>query len=186
LGVEEAMLAELDVVIFLKSHDDLERTAALVFGALRTPYEASTMEDNPGIAFYEANGLGFHAALFSNENELLDPEFEQYSHGLEITSHFWCADMDTVEMESPLSEYYARLLAFELNLETATEILLEATEESEIFEIRAFKRNPQYRLDQSPTTPKVFVVETRQVEESFDDEDLDEEDSDDGEYEEQS
>ncbi len=171
------MLAELDVVIFLKSHDDLERTAALVFGALRAPYEASTMEDSPDVTFYEANGLGFHAALFSNANELLDPEFEQYSCGLEITSHFWCADMDTVDMEGPLSEYYARLLAFELDFESATEILLEATEESEIFEIRAFKRNPQYRLDQSPTTPKVFVVETRQVEESFDDEDLEADDA---------
>jgi hypothetical protein len=184
MGVEEAMLAELDVVIFLKSNDDLERTAALTFGALRTPYETSSMEDSPGVTFYEANGLGFHAALFANENELLDPEFEQYSYGLEITSHFWCADMDTIDMEGPLSEYYARLLAFELDVETATEILLEATEDSEIFEIRAFKRNPQYRLDQSPTTPKVFVVETRQVEESFGDDDQD--DDGDQEYEEES
>jgi hypothetical protein len=181
--VEEAMLAELDVVIFLNSHDDLERTAAMVFGALKTPYEASTMDESPGVSFYEANGLGFHAALFANAGELLDPEFEQYSCGLEITSHFWCADMDTADLEGPLSEYYARLLAFELNLESATEILLEATEESEIFEIRAYKRNPQYRLDQSPTTPKVFVVETRQVEETFDDEDLDEDE--DQEYEEE-
>ena len=176
------MIAELDVVIFLKSNDDLERTAALVFGALRTPFESSTMENNPEITFYEANGLGFHAALFANEADLLDPEFEQYSCGLELTSHFWCADMDTVDMEGPLSEYYARLLAFELDVETATEILLEATEESEIFEIRAFKRNPQYRLDQSPTTPKVFVVETRQVEETFDDEELEGDEAD--EYEE--
>lgn len=177
------MLAEPDVAIFLKSNDDLERTAARVFGALRTAYEASTMEDSPGVTFYEANGLGFHAALFSNSNELLDPEFEQYSCGLEITSHFWCADMETVDLESALSEYYARLLAFDLGIETATEILMEATEESEIFEIRAFKRNPQYRLDQSPTTPKVFVVETRQVEESFEDEDLDDVDAQ--EYEEE-
>lgn len=179
------MLAELDVVIFLKSNVDLERTAAMVFGALRTPYEASTMEDSPGVTFYEANGLGFHAALFSNVDDLLDPEFDQYSMGLELTSHFWCADMDTVEIEGPLSEYFARLLAFELDIETATEILLEATEESEIFEIRAYKRNPQYRLDQSPTTPKVFVVETRQVEESFDDEDDDLDDDDAQEYEDQ-
>ena len=179
------MLAELDVVIFLKTHEDLERTAAMVFGALRTPYEASTMEDASGVAFYEANGLGFHAALFANADELLDPEFEPYAYGLEITSHFWCADMDTIEIEGPLSEYYARLLAFELDVETATEVLLEATEDSEIFEIRAFKRNPQYRLDQSPTTPKVFVVETRQVEETFDDEDEDGEEADAEEYEEE-
>lgn len=177
------MLAELDVVIFLKAHDDLERTAALVFGALRTPYETATMDDAPGVAFFEGNGLGFHAALFANANELLDPEFEQYTFGLEITSHFWCADMDTIDMEGPLSEYFARLLAFELDIETATEVLLESTEDSEIFEIRAFKRNPQYRLDQSPTTPKVFVVETRQVEETFDEEPAEEGDVE--EYEEE-
>ena len=179
------MLAELDVVIFLKSHDDLERTAALVFGALRSQYESTTMEANPGTAFYEANGLGFHAALFANEGDLLDPEFEQYSFGLEITSHFWCADMDTIDTEGPLSEYFARLLAFELDLETSTEILLETTEESEIFEIRAYRRNPQYRLDQSPTTPKVFVVETRQVEERFEDEDLEDEELEGDEFEEE-
>src|SRR5436305_6407832 len=111
------MLAELDVVIFLKSNDDLERTAALVFGALRTAYEASAMESSSDVTFYEANGLGFHAALFSNATELLDPEFEQYSCALQITSHFWCAYMDTVDMEGPLSEYYARLIAFELDIE---------------------------------------------------------------------
>jgi hypothetical protein len=91
--------------------------------------------------------------------------------------------MNTIEIEGPLSEYFARLLAFELDVETATEVLLEATEDSEIFEIRAFKRNPQYRLDQSPTTPKVFIVETRQVEETFDDEEGEE--VDEQEYEEE-
>ncbi|HEX6510626.1 MAG TPA: hypothetical protein VF221_23605 [Chloroflexota bacterium] len=167
------MLAELDVMVFLKANEDLERTAERVFGALRSTYAASTMEDTPGVMYYEANGIGFHAALFPNSGDLLDPEFESYSYGLEITSHFWCADMDTLDLEGPLSEYFARMLAFELDVETATEILLETTEDSEIFEIRAYRRNPQYRLDQSPTTPKVFVVETRQVEESFDDEDED-------------
>jgi hypothetical protein len=172
--VEGTMLAELDVVVFLKMNDDIERAAALVFGALKSSYAPSSMEDNPDVTFYEANGLGFHAALFPNSDDLLDPEFEPYAYGLELTSHYWCADMNTGDMESPLSEYFARLLAFELNVETATEVLIETTEESEIFEIRAFKRNPQYRLDQSPTTPKVFVVETRQVEETYDDEDTSE------------
>jgi hypothetical protein len=42
-------------------------------------------------------------------------------------------------------------------------ILLETDEEGETFEFRAFRRNPQYRVDQSPTTPKVFVIEERTV-----------------------
>jgi hypothetical protein len=112
---------------------------------------------------------------------MLDPEFEDYSIGLDISSQFWCVDLETVELEGPLSEYYARLLAFELNLESATEILVETTEESEIFEIRAYRRNPQFRLDQAPTVPRVYMIESRQVEEVFgEDEAWDEEEYEDG------
>jgi hypothetical protein len=84
-----------------------------------------------------------------------------------------------VDLEGPLSEYYARQLAFELNLETATMILLETDEDGETFEFRAFRRNPQYRADQSPTIPKVFMIEDRQVVVPFDDE----QDEDEGEWE---
>jgi hypothetical protein len=118
---------------------------------------------------------------------VLDPEFEDYPYSLEISSQFWCVELDTLDLEGPLSEYYARQLAFELNVETATEILLETTEDSEIFEIRSYRRNPQYRLDQAPTTPKVFVIETRQVEVPFEEEEYEEEEIEpvEGEYEEE-
>jgi hypothetical protein len=174
--VEEAMLAELDVLVFLKISDDFARVAERVFGALHTPYAQSTMEDPAGAVFYEGNGLGFHAALYPNSGELLDPEFSSYQYGLEITSEFWCSEVDTLDLEGPLSEYYARLLAFDLDVETTTEIFEETTEEAEVFEIRSYRRNPQYRMDQGPTTPKVFVIETRQVERPFDEEEWDESD----------
>lgn len=169
------MLAELDVVVFLRTQDPLERVAARVFGSLRSPYEQAEAEPGTGEIRYEATGLGFQALLFANTGEMRDPEFESYPYGLEITSSFWCVELDTLDLEGPLSEYFARKLAFELDLETATELLLETTEEAEIFEIRAYRRNPQYRFDQAPTVPKVFVIESRQVEETFDDEFLDEE-----------
>jgi hypothetical protein len=161
------MIAELDIVVFLKSDEDLERVAARVFAALGSAPEQAT-SDEWGGEHYTASGLGFRAVLFDHSGELLDPEFEDYQYGIEIMSEFWCVELDTVDLEGPLSEYYARQLAFDLNVETATEILLETTEDSEILEIRSFRRNPQYRLDQSPTTPKVFVVEQRQVEQPFD------------------
>ncbi|HLJ66403.1 MAG TPA: hypothetical protein VKX16_03480 [Chloroflexota bacterium] len=180
---EDLMLAELDVVVFIKSHDAIERVAERVFGLLRSQYQQSA-EDESGIATYEASGLGFHGLLFPNDGEMYDPEFEGFQYGLEITSSFWCVELDAVDLEGPLSEYFARKLAFEMNVETATELLLETTEESEIFEIRTYRRNPQYRLDQAPTTPKVFVVESRQVEEPFEDEDEGEwEDGEDEDYE---
>lgn len=164
------MLAELDVVVFLKSHEDLDRTAGRVFGALNSEYRSGESEDLGG-RYFEASGLGFQASLFANAGDVLDPEFEQYPYSIEITSQFWCVELDTVDLEGPLSEYFARQLAFDLDMETATEILLDTTEDAEIFEIRAYRRNPQYRLDQAPTTPKVFVIETRQVEVPFDDDD---------------
>jgi hypothetical protein len=92
-------------------------------------------------------------------------------------SHFWCAELDAIDVEGPLSEYYARQLAFDLDMETATEILLETTEDAKLYEIRAYRRNPQYRLDQAPTTPKVFVIASRQVEEPFEEEEALEEEA---------
>lgn len=163
------MITELDIVVFLKSEEDLEGTAARVFSALGSTPERDSSEEWGG-DYYSARGLGFRAVLFQHRDDLLDPEFEHYQYGLEIISDFWCVDLDTVDLEGPLSEYFARQLAFDLNVETATEILLETTEEAELLEIRSFRRNPQYRLDQSPTTPKVFVVEQRQVEQPFEDE----------------
>jgi hypothetical protein len=163
------MITELDIVVFLKSEEDLERTAARVFAALGSTPARDSSEEWGG-DYYAATGLGFRAVLFQHGEEMFDPEFEQYQYGLELISSFWCVDLDTVDLEGPLSEYFARQLAFELNVETATEILLETTEDAEILEIRSFRRNPQYRLDQSPTTPKVFVVEQRQVEQPFEDE----------------
>ena len=175
------MLAELDVVVFIKSSEPFDAAAARVFAVLRSPYEP-TADEAGAITGYEGNGMGFHALFFTNTGETLDPEFEAYQYGLEISSLFWCVELDGLNLSDDLSEYFARQLAFELNTETATEVLLETTEESEVFEIRAYRRNPQYRLDQSPTTPRVFVIETRQVEADFDDEgdewDEDDEESD--------
>lgn len=162
------MLAELDVVVFLKSSEPFEAAAARVFGVLQAPFQPLTDQETETVTGYEGSGLGFRALLFANSGDTLDPEFESYQYGLEISSTFWCVELDGLNLSDDLSEYYARQLAFELNTETATEVLLETTEESEIFEIRAYKRNPQYRLDQSPTTPKVFVIESRQVEAPFD------------------
>jgi hypothetical protein len=167
--MEEGMLAELDVVIFLKSSDGLEQVAGRVFAALGTPH-ALTEPDESGTVYYQGSGMGFRALLFANTGEMLDPEFEDYQYGMEITSQFWDIELDTLDLDDQLSEYFARLIAFELNLETATEILVETTEESEIFEIRAYRRNPQYRMDQSPTIPRVFIIETRQVEASLEEE----------------
>ncbi|MBV9279608.1 MAG: hypothetical protein JOZ41_05965, partial [Chloroflexi bacterium] len=52
------MLAELDVLVFLKSGDTLDRVAGRVFGSLKSPYQLTTSEELGG-SCYEASGLGF-------------------------------------------------------------------------------------------------------------------------------
>jgi hypothetical protein len=161
------MLAELDVLVYLRVQDDLDRVAQRLFGALRSQAVPANDEEWGGEC-YKSTGLGLEGVLYRHTGDLFDPEFEAYQYGLEITAHFWCVDLDAVDLEGPLSEYYARMIAFELNLETATEVLLETTEEAEVFKIMAYRRNPQFRLDQAPTTPKVFMIEEREVARPFD------------------
>lgn len=165
------MLTTLDVVIFLKSNEDFPAIATRVFAALHSQAERGTTEDTQA-PYYRAAGLGFEALLFENAGDELDPEFEAYPYALNLTSQYSDVDLDAFELDEPLSEYYARLLAFDLDIETATEILVETGEDAEILEIRAYRRNPQYRADQGPTARKVNLVEQRRVIEPFDEEEL--------------
>jgi len=160
------MLAELDVVVFLKMDDPIERAAERVFGSLGSQFSAGTSEEWSGPTF-EASGLGLHATFFANQGDDSDPEYASYHYGLEVVSQYWCVEMDAVDMESPLGEYFARKLAFDLDVETATELLLENTEDGDIMEVQAYRRNPQFRLDQMPTNPKVFVIDSRQLERRY-------------------
>jgi hypothetical protein len=164
------MLGELDVLVFVKSADDLSKAAERVFASLRTEPVPATMEEPAGLPFFEGQGLGFSATFFANSGDLLDPEFENYDYTLQINSDFWDIELDPLDLESALSEFYARKLAFELNVETATEIFVESTEDAEVFEIRSFRRNSQYVPSAGPTIPRVYLTETRQVERAFDDE----------------
>ena len=52
------MLTELEIVVFLKSNEDLTRVADRVFAALHTPYQEAT-SDEWGGEHYTAEGLGF-------------------------------------------------------------------------------------------------------------------------------
>lgn len=168
------MLAEMDIVIFLKAHEEFAQIAERLFGMLGSEFTTGSSEEWGG-EYAEARGIGFRAVLFANTGELQDPEFEAYRYAMAITSNYWCVDVDD-ELEGTLSDYFARQLAFDLDVETSTEILVDTAEEGEVFEIRAYRRNPQFRLDQAPTVPKVYVIETRQVVEPYEDDEEWEED----------
>jgi len=144
----------------------LERTAERIFGALGSPYRVTTSDE--GDTYYEADGLGFRAELFDYDPYVEYPALAPFSYELDIISRYWCVDLDAAALEESLSEYYARELAFELNVETANEVPVETTEEFERMRIRVFRRNPQFRTDQAPTTPRVFLVEEHFREVPFD------------------
>ncbi|GAC1326437.1 MAG: hypothetical protein NVS2B16_10450 [Chloroflexota bacterium] len=170
------MLAELNVVIFLKSHDDLDRTAQRVFGALGSAATATVSDE--GDTYYQAEGLGFRAELFDYNPYVEFPALASFSYELDIISRYWCVDLDAAALEESLAEYYARQLAFELNVETANEVPVETTEEYERMRIRVFRRNPQYRADQAPTTARVFIIEEHFRDVPYDQEDYENLDND--------
>ena len=151
------MLAELNIVIFLKSNDDLERMAERVFGALGSVSNATVSDE--GDTYYEGSGLGFRAELFTYDPYIEYPALAAFAYELDIISRYWDPDLDAAALDDSLAEYYARELAFELNVETASEVPVETTDEYERLRVRIFRRNPQYRLDQAPTTPRVFLIE---------------------------
>jgi len=174
---KRGMLAELDIVIFLKSDHDAERTAERVFGALGSGCRTTTSDT--GDTYYEASGLGFRAELTDYDPYVEYQSLSSFNYELDIFSLFWCVDLDAISLEESLSEYFARHLAFELNMETASEVVLDTTEEVERLRVRVFRRNPQYRLDQAPTTPKVYIVEEHEREVPFDQDEYGEADGED-------
>lgn len=161
-----AMLAELDIVIFIKSEDNPDLVAERVFHAMGGDYQTVTSDE--GDTHYEAAGLGFRAELNTYDPYEENPVLAPFDYELDIFSKYFCVDLDALALEETMSEYFARLLAFELNTEVATEILVDATDEVERLRILVFRRNPQYRLDQAPTLPKVFLVEEHEREEAYD------------------
>jgi hypothetical protein len=159
------MPTQCEVLVYLKFplDIDMEEAAQRVFAALGGTPEYQRDEET-GEAFYRVRALGLEAALFANEGALRDEDFAAFPYGLSVVSLFECPELELAPVESPLADYYARLLAFALDIETATSFYLGSQNGSDLYEIRGFRRNPQFLPNSGPTVPRVYMTERRTVE----------------------
>lgn len=158
------MGTQLEAVIYIKSHARLEEVAEVVFSALGGGEYTSESDPSLGGDYYRLAAVGFEATAFANEGEMEDDDFADYPYGLSIVSTYMDPDLELAPVEAPLADYYARLLAFNLDAEVATSFYLGAQDGVDLYEIRGFRRNPQYTLDAGPTVQRVYITERRTVE----------------------
>lgn len=158
------MATQFETVIYIKANTDQEAVAQLVFGALGGGDYAADNDPALGGDYYRLTALGLEGTVFANEGEMEDDDFADFPFGLGLVSTYIDPDLDLGPAEATLSDYYARLLAFDLDVETAASFYLGGQDGVDVYEIRAFRRNPQYTLDAGPTIQRVYVSERRTVE----------------------
>jgi len=158
------MPTQFETVIYLRASIDLPEVAASVFSALGGGECVSGNDPALGGDFCRLTALGLEGTVFANEGEMEDEDFADYPYGLGIVSTYLDPDLELASAEGALSDYYARLLAFTLDTEVATSFYLGGQDGVDLYEIRAFKRNPQYTPSAGPTVQRVYVSERRTVE----------------------
>lgn len=158
------MSTQFESVIYIKAQTNLEEVARGVFASLGGGEYVTDNDPALGGEYYRLSALGLEGTVFANTADMEDEDFADYAYGLGIASTYIEPDLEFAPAESPLSEYYARLLAFNLDLEVATSFYLGGQDGIDLYEIRAFRRNPQYLLDSGPTTQRVYITERRTVE----------------------
>lgn len=158
------MATQFEIVIYVKAHGDLDGMAHAIFGTLGTDEFISENSPDLGGDYARLTTLGLEATVFSNAGEMEDEDFAEYPYGLGIASTYLDPDLELATAESALADYYARLLAFTLDVETATSFYLGAQDGVDVYEIRAFRRNPQFAPDAGPTAQHVYISDRRTVE----------------------
>lgn len=158
------MANQFETVIYIKAHAELGDVARGLFNALGGGDFLSESDPNLGGDYCRMTALGLEATVFANEGEMEDEDFADYRFGLGILSTYLDPDLELAPAEGVLSDYYARLLTFSLDLETAASFYLGAQDGQDLYEIRAFRRNSQYTLDSGPTVQRVYIAERHTVE----------------------
>ena len=158
------MATQFETVIYIRAHSELAEVAHNVFAALGGGEYVSDNDPALGGDYARLSALGMEGTLFANDGEMEDEDFADYAFGLGIVSTYVDPDLELASAEGALSDYYARLLAFSLDVEVATSFYLGGQNGVDLYEIRAFKRNPQFMPDAGPTVQRVYVSERRTVE----------------------
>jgi hypothetical protein len=158
------MPTQFETVIYIKSHSELAEVAHNVFASLGGGEIMSENDPALGGDYFRVSALGLEGTVFANDGEMEDDDFAGYAFGLGVASTYVDPDLELAAAESALCDYFARLLAFSLDAEVATSFYLGGQDGVDLYEIRSFKRNPQFRPDSGPTTQRTYVSERRTVE----------------------
>lgn len=158
------MPTQFETVIYVKSHAELAEVAHNLFAALGGGEYITDTDPALGGEYCRLSALGLEGTVFANEGDMQDEDFAGYSFGLGIASTYVDPDLELAAAETALADYFGRLLAFSLDTEVATSFYLGGQDGVDVYEIRAFRRNPQFRLDAGPTAQRVYVSERRTVE----------------------
>jgi len=154
----------MEVVVYIRSHSDLATVAGAAFAALGLPASEAQNDAALGGAYFRQAALGFEATVFANAGDMEDEDFAGYGHALGVVSTYMDPELELEDAEAPLADYLARLLAFHLDAEVATSFYLGGQDGVDLYEIRAFRRNPQWVMDSGPTAQRVYISERRTVE----------------------
>ena len=158
------MATQFEIVIYVKAHGELDSIARGIFGALGTGEYLVENSPEMGGDYCRLITLGLEATVFANEGPMEDEDFAEYPYGFGVASTYLDPGLELAAAEGALADYYARLIAFNLDVETATSFYLGGQDGIDEYEIRSFRRNPQFTPDAGPTAQHVYVSERRTVE----------------------
>ncbi len=103
--------------ICIKTDKSLHQLATEIRKLLALPPFQET--SFPGDSYCQFEMLGMIMMVHQVDEEDREPEVKAYSYSLDLQTSFVDHQLDTDEMEYRLQPYYAQLLCFHLDLETA-------------------------------------------------------------------
>ncbi|GHO44430.1 hypothetical protein [Ktedonospora formicarum] len=107
----------MSLQICIKTHQSLQQLATEIRALLNLP--PFTNQSLVGAPYCQFETLGMFVLVQRTEEDERDPEVREYPYCFNLQSSFTEHSLDTDEMEYNLQPYYARLLAFHLNIATA-------------------------------------------------------------------
>ncbi|GCE48141.1 hypothetical protein EI42_04139 [Thermosporothrix hazakensis] len=103
--------------ICIKTAKSLRQLASEIRDVLSLPPFTESVFD--GAPYCQFEVLGMLILLHETEKEERDPEVSDFPYAFDLQAAFMEHDLNTDPMEELLQPYYAQLLSFHLNVETA-------------------------------------------------------------------
>lgn len=127
--------------ICIKTEKPLQQLASELASILSLPpYQHETFGNE---TYYQFELLGMLLLVHCADEEGQDPEVIHYPYCLDLQMTFTDCELDTDEVEYAMQPYYAQLLSFKLEVDTAHHERQKVDSRWQI-RYRFYKRNPQW------------------------------------------